>query len=121
MILSTSEEGLGRGGLEGGGLERDELYRKLEELGEDEVRTLLAGGRTYGEKHRGLVEDWIRKKEQERESHQQSRADDRADEHLEIAKGVFDNSTNMKRIAATTLFLGILVALAGLVAWLWNS
>ena len=102
-------------------MERDELFSKLEELGEDEVRIRLAGGRTYGEKHRGWVKEWTRKKQQERDSQQQSRDDDRAEEHLEIARKGLSGSTDKKRIAAATLYLSILVALAALVAWLWNS
>ncbi len=43
----------------------DEVYAELDEIGEDEVRTRLAR-RIYGGSREPLVEEWLRRKEQER-------------------------------------------------------
>ena len=48
-------------------LDIDEFYAELEKEGEDQVRKNLATERIYGSTKRPLVEEWLRRKDQERE------------------------------------------------------
>lgn len=53
-------------------IDPQELWPKLEELGEDEVRLKVSQG-VYGEKKRASVEEWLRRKEQARQVETENR------------------------------------------------
>ena len=57
----------------------DEFYAGLEKEGEDQVRKNLATERIYGSDKRPRVEEWLRRKDQDRE-------DSRNREEIEIAR-----------------------------------
>lgn len=47
-------------------LNRDQFWAELDELGEDEVRGRFASERVYDSGKRPLVQEWLRRKDQER-------------------------------------------------------
>ena len=57
----------------------DQFYAELEERGEDDVRKTLASTVIYGGDKQGLVEEWLRRKVQDRE-------DSRNREEIEISR-----------------------------------
>jgi len=52
-------------------IKKEELFAKLDEDGEEHVREELAAGH-YGAQKIGLIEEWLRKKDQSRNDQQHS-------------------------------------------------
>ncbi len=64
-------------------VDKDRLFKKLEHVGEMVVRENLANG-VYGENRRGLVEEWLKQREDTSEA-EARREEQRAEEILESA------------------------------------
>ena len=56
-------------------IDKEELFKKLDEAGEKEVREKLAQG-VYGAAKVGLVQEWLRQQEEAREIIRQRKADE---------------------------------------------
>ena len=72
-----------------------ELYDKLEELGEEEVRNRLASNAVYGGDKKDLVAEWLRRKAQERDG-----AVER--EQIEIARSTASSARDAANSARDT-------------------
>ena len=83
---------------------KEELFTKLDDDGEVHVREELADG-SYGEKKIGLVQEWLRKKDQARENDQHS-------ETLNVAKSA-TKAAWVAGIAAIISAIAALIAIFG--------
>lgn len=83
---------------------KEELFAKLDENGEVHVREELAAG-SYGAQKIGLVQEWLRKKDQVRESNQHS-------ENLNVAKSA-TKAAWVAGIAAVISAIAALIAIFG--------
>ncbi|MDX2263806.1 MAG: hypothetical protein NW215_02380 [Hyphomicrobiales bacterium] len=71
--------------------DEEDLIKKLEDLGEIEVRRNLARG-IYAARKKPLVENWLRNKEQERTQLATSVSTQHQDEQTQIARSAKDAS-----------------------------
>ena len=84
----------------------DDLFKKLEETGEEKVRQNLASD-VYGPKKIPLVNEWLRKQEAERSSNQASIENIRQDKGLEITR----SSRNAAYIAAFCAVIAVIMTI----------
>ena len=82
------------------------FFAELEKIGEGKVRTRLATGRIYGDKKRPLVEEWLRRKDQEREDSLKPEEIDTA--RVARAAKIAANTTKIA-LAIVAIFIIILI------------
>ena len=87
----------------------DEFFAELEEIGEDEVRKRFATGRIYDHGKSPLVEEWLRRKDQERE-------DSLNREQIEIAREAATSARDAARAARSAVNTAKIVAIIAAIA-----
>lgn len=100
----------------------DELWPKLETLGEVEVRKRLAQD-VYGQQKRPLVEAWLATKDSEHTEAAAQRHEIRENKALQLsaeANSIARGSKTVAVIAVTVSALALLVAIVAVVIQFWK-
>lgn len=89
-------------------IDAEELIRRLEEVGENEVRKRLASN-IYGPEKKPIVEEWLKSKERKREQ-------ERFGETLLIAR----SAKHAAWVAAIAAVISALAAAAAWISWIYR-
>src|SRR5881394_2624470 len=95
----------------------EELYAMLEAAGETAVREKYAQS-AYGTDKRPLVEEWLRRKQAERDSGREEIHIDLAKEANDIAKGSAKTARDAYRISVFSVIVALVAALVAALAYL---
>ena len=92
------------------------LQRLDDHNNENEVRERLAAG-NYNQRHAALAQEWLRRREEERNSQVAARVEDREEEKLEISRKALRNSEKATRIAIIAIILSVVMAIQKVIEW----
>ena len=92
---------------------------ELEELGESEVRAMLARGDGWAtlENRRAVAHGWLQSREAARAAAASARSEARAEENLSISRRALRNSERATRIAISAITLSIFMAILAIIQW----
>ncbi len=96
--------------------EVEELWQKLEETGEEEVRQRLNSGLYDRSKKAPHVKAWLQKKADERLADQQKRQEERENKALQIANDANEISRRANRIALWAFLVAAVSVVISLIA-----
>jgi hypothetical protein len=93
------------------------FMQQLEAHGDElEVRERLAKG-LYNGDHRGIAQEWLRRREEARSVASVARSEARAEESLSISRQALSNSRMATRIALSAIALSIIMAGQKVIEW----
>ena len=93
----------------------DDFYANLEAAGEEAVRQKFLQ-RAYGTDKRPLVEDWLKRKQSEREEAAKARAEGREEIHVDLAKEANDIAKDSAKTARDAYRMSVFSVIVALMA-----